>query len=151
MQHDREKIYHEYLAKMVLENLFLQQYNELQLKDSPDLLNVSGDSVEVTRAFLYGDAEASHLFSKACGKALDDISVRDKERLSQLGQQLIVYHGKVVVEGPIEAFWETTSELEKAVNKKIGKLSNYKGATSLFIFAPLFDSYNVDMIQEFTM
>lgn len=151
MQHDREKIYHEYLAKIVLENLFPQQYNELQLKDSPDLINASGDSVEVTRAFLYGDAEASHLFSKACGKALDDISVRDKERLSQLGQQLIVYHGKVVAEGPIEAFWETTSELEKAVNKKIGKLSNYKGATSLFIFAPLFDSYNVDMIQEFTM
>ena len=147
--HDKDKRYHEYLAKLILEELFPEIYQDLTIGEKPDLRNSIGNNVEVTKAPYNGDEEASNLFSRIKGSAIDEISDRTKERFHQLGYEFHEINGRVLGHTLSEAIWETTKEIERASEKKLSKIDQYSGDVDLFIYAPTFDSYDERMIQEF--
>ena len=149
MKHNREKRYYEYLAKMVLETFISTDFAEITLQEQPDLLNFDGRGIEVTRAMFYGDGESTGLFRRVRGKTIEEANPRDIERYEQLNTELLYYNGRIEGMCP-EAQWCTIKELQNAFIKKIGKLGMYVSNVSLFIFAPSFDWYEREMIQEFT-
>lgn len=149
--HNKNKEYHEYLAKIVLEEVFPKKYKNLIRSESPDLINSIGNNVEVTKAPYKGDEEAYSLFTKVMGLPIDKIDGRILERFKQLGHKIYEVNGKIIGHSLNEAIWETTNEIETAIIKKLDKIDKYTGETDLFIFAPSFDSYDERLIQDYTL
>ncbi len=149
MLHNKEKCYYEHLAKLILEGLFPQKYVKLIERDKPDLLTDSGLGVEVTRALYNGDAESLSLF-QYLRNPNNKNTIRTRSRINKLGYEVIEINGVPAGIMPKEAFWETTKEIEEAFIKKLNKIEQYSERVDLFIFAPSFDCYDIDMMIKFT-
>jgi len=149
MGHNTSKIYYEYLAKRVLETFMPSSFTDIALSDKPDLINSNGDGIEVTRALFAGAGEASGRFQKIRNKPIEEIDKRDLIRLQQLDCHVLYFDGKAGGYSP-PAQWCTLVEIQTAFSDKISKAATYGNTTKLFVYSPMFDWYELRMIEEFT-
>ena len=118
--HNTEKTYYECLAKLILENVFPNNYHDIKLQDRPDLVNFDGSGIEVTRAMYEGSGEASRMFQIVKNKTTKTADPRALKKLDQLGyntirsstDQIYAYVSK-------NGIWVTTKELEISYRSKI--------------------------------
>ena len=149
MNHDLYKAYYEYLAKLVLETILPAHFKNMSLQDKPDLINFDGKGVEVTRALFEGDGERTGRFRKVKNKEEHKIDKKDLIRLDQLHSHILFMQGKAAGLVP-PAQWCTLAEAEKAFTDKLQKINNYNSIFALFIYAPTFNWYELEMIEDFT-
>ena len=150
IHHCADKIHYEYLAKVILETALPKKYHDLELKDKPDLYAPTGEGIEVTRATPPEDEEASNRWRRNIGKTLEEVSTSDLQRIDSLGYEFFLWDDRVYGVGAKEAEIVTTSEVERAFKQKCGKVHTYGENVSLFIYAPIFDSYSIDMMKQFS-
>lgn len=135
-RHNTEKIYYEFLAKLILENAYPEKYHDIKLQDKPDLVNFDGRGIEVTRSLYSGSGEASHMFQIIKNHKLKTADPRALKRLIQLGYNIIKSNTNRIVGYALKTgIWMTTNELETSYKSKISKLDHYGSNTDLFIFA----------------
>lgn len=153
MRHNKEKNYYEYLAKLLLEQYIPDTYSGLQLADKPDLRMGDDYGIEVTRAMLPGEGQVSGVFEHIKMKPLIEAEQRKIKTIERLGYGLLVRDGIIIGYTPKSAFWVSSQELENSFLQKLEKSSHYEGFCSidLFIFSPVFDWHEKDMINEFMM
>ena len=118
--------YEECYAKVILENLFPDEYKSLKITDKPDLVNETTKvGIEVTSAIPQKYREAVQLWSMIPYASLKQAE-RDKERMKQLG---VEYQGGVQA-WPSQSYSASDilktplSEVVSAFQKKIEKLNS---------------------------
>ncbi len=68
--HDSQKKYYEYLAKLILESFLPERYHNLRCDEKPDLRMGTDYGIEVSRAMFEGEGKASAIFSRIKDKPL---------------------------------------------------------------------------------
>jgi len=149
MHHNIKKVYSEYMAKLILEELFPVHFNHVVMSDKPDLINYNGTGIEVTRASFPGFLEALSLFDRIAGKHERDINPRIIRQLERLESPIKVYNERVSMILP-PAQWVSLNEVQKAFSDKLEKLQSYDNTSILFIYAPAENWFNKQLMQEFT-
>ena len=149
--HNRETKYYEYYAKGILENALPEEYHDIKMQDRPDLINYDSRGIEVTRAMYCGYGEASKMFQLIKNKPVAVANRRALKRLIELGYRIIkLPNGLIAGYGLKEAVWESNREIEYCFTSKQKKIDSYKcDNMELFIFAPMFDSYDLKEIEEY--
>lgn len=144
------KIYYEYLAKLILETFLPDNYHDLILSDAPDLRANETTGIEVTRAMIDGEGQASGIFEHIRDKKINDIDRRYINTLDKIDYQVLTPNDTVVGYGPKEAMFINDIPLRRALSKKVEKMSHYNMNTiDLFIYSPMDDWFEEDIVQEF--
>lgn len=149
--HNKEKDYYEYLAKLLLERFLPDQYVNLKHADKPDLLMGDYHGIEVTRAILPGEGQASGIIKQLKTKrSKEDLSksIKTKEGIEY---SLLVSDEHIYSYYRETATWVSNQELKTSFLKKIKKASNYEGiqTVDLFIFSPMPDWCEKDRVLDF--
>ena len=116
-KYDWEECY----AKVVLETLVKDRVNNLKIKDKPDLQNEAIDvGIECTIAIDKKQLEAEYLYCELTDNKSKNPE-KCKERIEELG-------GKITKYTMVQSGTDNTSNLFRAVDKKLKKLNseNYK-------------------------
>ncbi len=116
-KHTRLK-YEECYAKVILEDLFPDEYKELRIEDKPDLINeATSVGIEVTSAISENHREAINLWA-GMPYASPEKQEQNKERMQKLG---VEYQGGIQGWPSEECPFE---EIINAFDKKIEKLNS---------------------------
>lgn len=127
--------YHECYAKIVLEELFPDQFTNLVLSDKPDLQDTQSNiGIEVTIAENSKTLEAENLYSKL--PYVDEyIKIKNIERIKQCGA---TYENGILSSSGNDDF----RLINQAINKKIKKLQEAEyhvlDEYQLFVFSSIF-------------
>ncbi len=153
MNHDYQKRYFEYLAKLVLEIYLPHQYKDLVLSDRPDLRMGDDYGVEVTRALYLNDAKATGIFRFLKDRHIDSVDKRHLDSMERLGIEFLLSDDGVIRGyAPNEGTWINDEELKREYIKKVEKYKNNPlliSTVDLFIYSPMYDWLEKDIIQEF--
>lgn len=151
--HNQEKTYHEYLAKLILETFIPEKYKNLILSDRPDIRMGDSYGIEVTRALYPGFAQASGVFGHIARKNINQVDNRHLALLKDLGcRPLVNDEGIVFGYVPNEAIWINDGALKTAYQKKVKKYELAPLPTArndLFIYSPMDDWLEEDLVKGF--
>jgi len=149
-EHDSDKKYHEYIAKLVLEYCFPYEFIDLHQGEKPDLRIDNSKGVEVTRVMSTSEGEMSFLFKLVEKKKEEDSNTKILRDIRKLGYNLLVHPstGEFCGYGPTEARWEDYKDVQRVFSEKLDKLEHYTEHTDLFIFSPSAGWYEENEIKE---
>ena len=152
--HNKDKIYHEYLAKLVLEYIKPDRYGKLSCSDKPDLRGSKGIDVEVTIIDLFQQRFASSLFDKLKNKTKKEIGEdphlrKACKQLYAKRYSLLFIHNKAIGFGPKEATIEDLEQIKNAFSSKYIKLPTYSEKTDLFMYSPAMEWYSIEEVKDF--
>ena len=148
--HNSDKKYYEYIAKLVLENCFPNEFVDLHQGENPDLKIDDNKGIEVTRVMSTSEGEVSFLFKMVEKKKEENSDTKIVKRIRKLGYDLLVHPatGEFWGYGPKEARWEDYRDIQRAFAEKSDKLEHYSEHTDIFIFSPSMGWYEEDEIKE---
>lgn len=138
MDHDIEKKYLEYFAKVLLETLFPDQYAGLNKYECPDLRMGEKRGIEVTRAMFVNQGQANRILDRIHGKTREQIDPRYINTMDKIQTKILTKPdgticGYVSQKCKNEAGY---NEILDAYRKK--KIKPYKTVhTDLFIYPPM--------------
>lgn len=149
--HNKEKLYYEHLARLLLETYLADEYHEITVSDKPDLRMGNNHGIEVTRVLLKGLGETSGIFKHIKMKKLEEVDPRHVQSINNNSYRLFCPNGIICGYSPCSAVWVSDDELRYAFINKANIISNYKAVSivDLFMFSPMFDWYEEDRIYRF--
>ena len=153
MKHDFEKLYYEYLAKLILEGFLPQEYKEIILADRPDLRMGENYGIEVTRALYPNQGQAKGIFNHLAHKSIYNVDKRYLKTMEKLEHELLISNeGKIWGHLPKEGVLIDDAVLRKEYLKKAKKHSQGVYTTlitDLFIYSPLYNWLEEEIIRRF--
>ena len=145
-----EKIYYEYLAKSILETFLPHDYHDLILSDAPDLRINEKKGIEVTRAMLEGEGQASGIFEHIRDAKIESVDPRYLSTLNKIDYQIYAKSNTIKGYGPNEALVVNNIPLKKVLCKKMEKIPQYDvESVDLFIFSPGENWFEENLIHSF--
>ena len=137
MNHNSSKMYLEYYAKELLENLASERYSNLKSNDAPDLLMGTDYGIEVTWAITEVQAKANMVLRYCKGLKLDEIPKRDLHFIENNNISFLYNSGRVCGYRFNKNCMEI-EDLKSIYEKKKQKCDRYDmRILDLFIYPPL--------------
>ena len=143
-----QKIYFEYLAKLILETFVPSDYINLELKDKPDLRMGDSIGIEVTRVLIDGEGQASGIFEHVRDNNIDSIDNRYLTTLDRIDYYLLQKNGEIIGYGPTNAMVVDSSPLNNSFSNKLRKTYDMS-SVDIFMFSPMREWFEKDCIEEF--
>ncbi len=150
MTHNSEKLFFEYLAKLILETFLPNEYYNLIISDKPDLRMGKDHGIEVTRALYENEGQAASVFQHIRMQSKKQVDQRYLQTMKRTGFDVIEIDGVIGGYSPMEAVWINADLLKSTFNKKMEKADGYPLlSVDLFIYSPMSEWFEEKVVLEF--